>query len=53
LIDYPGNVATSTADITMAKLVWNSVISTDNAQFMGMTIKNFYLNMPMDHPEYM
>jgi hypothetical protein len=31
LIDYPGDVATSTADITMAKLVWNSVILTDNA----------------------
>jgi hypothetical protein len=53
LIDYPGDVATSTADITTAKLVWNSVISTDNAQFMGMDIKNFYLNTPMDHPEYM
>jgi hypothetical protein len=53
LIDYPGDVAASTADITMAKLVWNSVISTDNAQFMGMDIKNFYLNMPMDRPEYM
>jgi hypothetical protein len=53
LIDYPGDVATSGADITTAKLVWNSVISTDNAQFMGMDIKNFYLNTPMDHPEYM
>jgi hypothetical protein len=53
LIDYPGDIATSTADITMAKLVWNSVISTDNAQFMGMDIKNFYLNTPMDHQEYM
>jgi hypothetical protein len=53
LIDYPGNVATSTADITTAKLVWNSVISTDHARFMGMDAKNFYLSMPMDRPEYM
>eukprot|EP00957_Ditylum_brightwellii_P197714 15062930-Ditylum_brightwellii.AAC.1 len=33
LIDYPGNVRTSTADINLAKLLFNSIVSTPNAKF--------------------
>lgn len=52
-IDYPGNVSTPTADITTAKLVFNSTISTPGAKFMTVDIKNFYLGTPMERYEYM
>ena len=31
LITYPGELTTRTADVSTAKILWNSVISTDNA----------------------
>jgi hypothetical protein len=52
-LDYPFEVSTRTADITTAKLLWNSVISTKDAKFCTMDIKDFYLNTPMTHYEYM
>ena len=52
LINYPGEVSTDTADITTAKLLFNSVLSTPNAAFFGIDIKNFYLNTPMSRFEY-
>ena len=52
-IDYPGNITTPTADMTTAKLLINSTISTQDARFMGIDIKDFYLNMPMARSEYM
>jgi len=45
--------ATPTSDLTTAKLLFNSVLSTPGATFHGANLKNFYLNTPMDHPEYM
>jgi hypothetical protein len=53
LVDYQGNVSTPTAEISTAKLLFNSVISTPNARFMTCDIKNFYLNSIMPEPEYM
>ena len=44
---------TPTADLLTVKLHLNSVISTPGARFMGIDIKNFYLNTPMDRPEYL
>eukprot|EP00804_Cyclotella_cryptica_P003021 CCRYP_006028-RA/>CCRYP_006028-RA protein AED:0.37 eAED:0.37 QI:0/-1/0/1/-1/1/1/0/464 len=52
-INYPWDVATPTSDLTTTKLLFNSVISTPGAAFLGMDLKNFYLNTPMDRPEYM
>eukprot|EP00984_Skeletonema_dohrnii_P002295 scaffold797_cov118-Skeletonema_dohrnii-CCMP3373.AAC.10 len=51
-INYPGEVATPTAEMLVAKLLFNSVISTPNAKFMTMDIGNFYLNTPLSRPEY-
>eukprot|EP00804_Cyclotella_cryptica_P018631 CCRYP_011440-RA/>CCRYP_011440-RA protein AED:0.35 eAED:0.35 QI:0/0/0/1/1/1/2/0/400 len=51
-INYPGEVATPTADMLAAKILFNSVISTVNACFMTMDISNFYLNTPLKRPEY-
>jgi hypothetical protein len=41
LIHYPGKLTTRTADITTAKLHWNSMLSTPNAKFMCLDIKMF------------
>jgi len=35
------------------KMLLNSVISTQGARFMTIDMKDFYLNTPMDRPEYM
>ena len=51
-INYPGEVATPTADMLVAKLMFNSVISTPGARFMTMDISNFYLMTPLKRPEY-
>ena len=53
LIDYPWEVATPTTDITTAKLLFNSVISTPGAVFVVMDCKNFHLMTPMLHPKFM
>eukprot|EP00804_Cyclotella_cryptica_P017342 CCRYP_018994-RD/>CCRYP_018994-RD protein AED:0.39 eAED:0.39 QI:0/-1/0/1/-1/0/1/0/348 len=53
LIDYPWDVATPTSDLTTAKLLFNSVVSTPGAVFVVLDVKNFYLNTPMERPEYM
>ena len=51
-INYPGNVATPTADMFVAKLLLNSVISTRGVKFMTMDISNFYLMISLKQPEY-
>ncbi len=53
LIDYPGELTTHTADLTTTKMLWNSVISTKDARYLCLDIKNFYLGTPMDRFEYM
>ena len=37
----------------MVKLLINSVILTKGEKFMGLDLKDFYLNTPMQRPEYM
>ena len=51
-INYPGAVATPTAEMLVAKILFNSVISTKNAKFMTIDISNFYLNSPLPQPEF-
>jgi hypothetical protein len=52
-IDYLYNVSTKTANLTTAKLLINSVLSTKNAKFMATDLKDFYLGTPMARYEYM
>jgi hypothetical protein len=52
-IDYPFDVSTKTAELTTAKLLFNSVLSTPNARFMTADLKDFYLGTPMARFEYM
>ena len=51
-INYPGDVSTPTADMLLAKILFNSVISTKGAKFMTADISNFYLMTPLKRSEY-
>ena len=51
-IKYPGKIATPTAEMMVAKLLFNNVISTHCARFMTMDTANFYLMTPLKRPEY-
>jgi len=52
-INYPDDVGTPTADITLVKTLFNSVISTKGAKCVMLDIEDFYLNTPMARHEYM
>jgi hypothetical protein len=52
-INYSGDVATSTADITTFKILINSTLSTEDAAMMMMEIQNYYLGTPLPRFEYM
>jgi hypothetical protein len=52
-LDYSGDVATSTVDITTFKILTNSTLSTEDAVMMMMDIKNYYLGTPLPRFEYM
>ena len=51
-IQYPFDVSTKTADLTTAKILFNSVISTPGARFMSLDIEDFYLNTDLPRYEY-
>jgi hypothetical protein len=52
-LDYSGDVATSTADITTFKILIIRTLSTEDAAMMMMEIKNYYLGTPLQRFEYM
>jgi hypothetical protein len=52
-LDYTGDVATSTADITNFKILINSSLSIEDAEMMMLDIKNYYLGTPLPRYEYM
>jgi hypothetical protein len=52
-LDYSGDVATSTADITTFKILINSNLSTKDAVMMMMDIKNYFIGTPLPRFEYM
>ena len=52
LITYPGDVSTPTADMLTAKILINSTISDKNARWLGLDLKDFYLNNDMERYEY-
>ena len=49
-VDY--NCGTPTADLLTVKLLLNSGISAPGTKFMTLDIKNFYLNTPLERPEF-
>ena len=48
---YDGYVAAYTAEMSTVKILLQSVVS-DDANFMTLDIKDFYLNSPLTRPEY-
>ncbi len=52
LVNYPNDCGTPAADLLTVKLMFNSIISTPNAKFMTIDMKDFYLMTPMDRYEY-
>eukprot|EP00957_Ditylum_brightwellii_P201548 15326185-Ditylum_brightwellii.AAC.1 len=52
-ITYPDRVSMPTANISIAKLLINSTVSTAGAQYMCADLKNFYLCTPMEQHEFM
>jgi hypothetical protein len=53
MLDYSGDVATFTADITTFNILINSTISNADADMMVMDIENYYLGTPLPRFEYM
>jgi len=53
ILDYPHDVSCPTAGLTTCKSLFNSTISAPGATFIGMDVKNFYLNTPLERFEYM
>ena len=51
-VHYLVNAGTPTANLLTVKLLINNTISTPNAKYMTMDIKDFYLNTPMTHYKY-
>ena len=51
-INFPGDAGTPTADLLTIKLLVNSIVSTKNAKMVTMDLKDFYLNTPMERPEF-
>jgi hypothetical protein len=51
-INCPGKVTTPTAEMLVAKVLFNSVISPKGAHFITMDISNFYLMTPLHHSKF-
>jgi hypothetical protein len=53
LIQYDDELSVRTADVSTAKLHWNSVISTPDARYMCLDLSLFYLSAALEYYEYM
>ena len=52
LIQYAGELTTRTSDLSTAKNLWNSVVSTEGAKFAAFDISNMYLHTPLAPEDY-
>ena len=44
LLNVPEDLSTRTAELTTSKIIWNSVLSTKDARYACIDIKNMYLH---------
>lgn len=51
-ISYPGAVSARTADMELVNMLLQSVLH-DDAEWMTIDITDFYLNTPLERPEYL
>ena len=49
---YDGPLSTPAVDLTMARIHWNSVLSTPDGKYLIIYVKSFYLNNPMKKSKY-
>jgi hypothetical protein len=49
----PFDISTPKVEMMTVKMHLNSVISTKEAHYRTIDLKDFYLNKPMERPEYM
>jgi hypothetical protein len=49
-INHPGEVTTQTANMIVATLIFDSVVSAKGAEFTTMDISYFYLMTPLKRP---
>ena len=52
-INIEGDFSTPTANLLTVKLPMNSIVSTSGTKCLVLDLKDFYLNTPMDRPEYL
>ena len=52
-INPEGDCSTPTANLPTVKLLMNSIVSTPGGNVWVWTLRIFYLNTPMDRPEYL
>ena len=52
LLNIPGGLSTTTADLTTSNILCNSVLSTKYPRFSCIDIKNMYLQTPMTDYKY-
>jgi hypothetical protein len=52
IVEYPGEVATKTADLPVTKGILNSVCSKKIALYMNMDINDYYLVKPLGFYKY-
>ena len=53
LLNVPGGLITTTADLTTSKILWNIVLSKNYVPFACIYIKNMYLQTPTTDYEYL
>ena len=46
LVIYPGELATCTANLKTSKIIWNSLLSTEDAKYMCIDIKKITFACP-------
>ena len=53
MLTYKGNASVRTANLNMAKMHWNSIVSTANVRYMCLDIKKIYLTVKLKFFEYL
>ena len=53
LLDYADDTNSSTVALTTSKILFNSIVFTQNAKFLGLDIKNFYLQSKLPNSQWM
>ena len=53
LLDYADDTRSPTVALITSKILFNSIVSTQNAKFLGLDIKNFYLQTTLPNSQLM